>query len=585
MIENRPIVAITIGYVLGIIVGLYCKISVVFFYLVFLGIYLINIKPKKREFKLISFRRYFRYFKIVFTKKVILIILLSSIISNTILLKQNKRYESLYFGIEDVKVVATVISNVKEKDFKNVYKIKVEDVNGNHKFKNTYLYLNVKKNVRIFKYGEKIKISGIFEEPSKKRNYKGFNYKEYLKTLNIYGTINSKNLEKIEDAKNNIFKISNDIFLAIKKNIHKNFDKKTSNIIMGITFGYTEEIDEETKLDFSESNLSHILAVSGVHISFITFFINLLFRKVLGKKYSRIVTSVFLFSYMFLTGFSPSIVRAGLMTEIYLWSYILYRKNDLWQNLSLSLLAILMYNPFLIESTGVLLTFFGTIGIAIKPRNLDKVKKSIRNIIKNTIQVTTFVTIFISPILAVYFNKVPISSLLISVISEVFVGPIIFLSFIEIFILFIVPYTNLNNITGLICKLTNGLINIAELGRKMPLNKVYVVTPSIVQIIIYYFILLSGLFLYYIYRIKNLSPFQKRIKNLVSLFKYRFYQNKRKVISSFLVLFMVLSIFKIIPKDLNIYFIDVGQGDSCLIVTPQNKSILIDGGGSSSRRL
>ena len=47
-----------------------------------------------------------------------------------------------------------------------------------------------------------------------------------------------------------------------------------------------------------------------------------------------------------------------------------------------------------------------------------------------------------------------------------------------------------------------------------------------------------------------------------------------------LIFALVFQIIKVIPSDLKIYFIDVGQGDSCLIVTPKHKTILIDGGGN-----
>ena len=91
--------------------------------------------------------------------------------------------------------------------------------------------------------------------------------------------------------------------------------------------------------------------------------------------------------------------------------------------------------------------------------------------------------------------------------------------------------------------------------------------------------------MYCIYDIKSPKPVQNRIKNLVSLCKYRYRQNKKKVISILLIIVIIFTVFKFIPKNLRIYFIDVGQGDSCLIITPQNKTILLDGGGNPSRFL
>ena len=97
MLENRKILVAAIGYIIGIIMGLYCKISIVPFYVLFYIIYIFFInKKEKKKFKLFSIRRYFRYIKIVLNKKVIKIIVIFSIISNTIVLIQNYRYEKLY---------------------------------------------------------------------------------------------------------------------------------------------------------------------------------------------------------------------------------------------------------------------------------------------------------------------------------------------------------------------------------------------------------------------------------------------------------------------------------------------------------
>ena len=129
MLEKRPILIAVIGYILGILMGLYCKISIVLFYILIFLIYLIiGNKSKKDKFKLFSFRRYFRYVKIVFNKKVIKIIIIFSIVSNTIVLFQNYKYENLYKDLDGKNckfqgLVCDVTSDkVKVKILDNKYK-------------------------------------------------------------------------------------------------------------------------------------------------------------------------------------------------------------------------------------------------------------------------------------------------------------------------------------------------------------------------------------------------------------------------------------------------------------------------------
>ena len=76
---------------------------------------------------------------------------------------------------------------------------------------------------------------------------------------------------------------------------------------------------------------------------------------------------------MFITGFSPSVVRAGIMGTISVMSGVFYRKNDTWNNICLSLLLLLIYNPFLIKNISVLLSFAGTIGILVLQKNIKSI--------------------------------------------------------------------------------------------------------------------------------------------------------------------------------------------------------------------
>ena len=563
MLENRPIVAITIGYLIGIIMGLYFKISIVplyFGYFIFQFIY----KPHVRKFKLISIRRYFRYVKLCLTKKVFIIILVSSIISNTITLCKNSEFERFQNNTnkQEIQIQAKVISNENIKSFKKMYIVKA---------KNKKIYLKVSKNVKI-DYGDFVLIKGTFVKPKQRTNYKGFDYREYLKSKEIYGTINCKEVHII--SKNKIW--YNQIFLKVKRLIQRDFNKETSDILLGTILGYTDDIDENLKENFNQSNILHILAVSGMHIGYLLLFCTVIFDNLIGKKMSKYGSILVLFFYIKIIGYSPSAVRATIMAIMLLSSKVLYRKSDVWTNLSVSLLIMLIYNPFIIDNSGLLLSFVATIGI------LTYMKKfNFKNKIYNLIGITFSATIFIVPIMTTYFNKIPVLSLCISLVIGVISGPIIFLGYIYIMLNSFLKLGILKSILNLLIKI---LIFLAKCGGKMPLNQMYVATPNLIEILLYYLFIFMILFFISIYnpKRKQNKVFNKRMRNLISLAKYRFNQNKNGIISISIIIVFVFTIIKVIPSNLKIFFIDVGQGDSCLIVTPQNKKILIDGGGSEN---
>ena len=77
--------------------------------------------------------------------------------------------------------------------------------------------------------------------------------------------------------------------------------------------GYKDEISDEIQENFKESSISHILAVSGLHVSYIIISVSKSLEKILGKRTSKITTIFIIILYMFITNFSPSVVRAGLM--------------------------------------------------------------------------------------------------------------------------------------------------------------------------------------------------------------------------------------------------------------------------------
>ena len=602
--KNRPIVVATLGYIIGIIWGLYLKINIVSFYIVIYLILMIARLRKNKEkakFKFISIRKIFRYIKLIFNFKSLIIFILFSSISNILVINLNNKYEVLYSKIEEVEITAKIVNNGVKNDYKTTYKIKVEKLNKNKIYKNTYLLLNLNPNIKL-KYGDYIYLEGIYSKPSKSTNYKGFNYSEYLKTQKIYGTIKSEKVQIIQQNTNNIvYTASNNLFLKIKHKVQSNLAEDKANLLLGILFGYKEEISEEMQENFKQSNISHVLAVSGLHISYIIIIITNLLEKFQGKRLSKIIVIFFIIFYMFITNFSPSVVRAGLMGIISILANLTYNKNDIWTSISISLFIILIFNPYLLTTAGVLLSYGGTVGIIVFQNNIstffDKLKVKCKmhkykigtkllkiiDYVQDTITVSFSAQIFIAPIMLKLFNTISLSFFITNFFVSILIGPIIMFGFLFIISSFLflknipIIYIILKNILEALLQL---LIFISKFD--LPFSKIYLPTPALWQIGLYYGIILLGNFMYKIINKLKLSTFEKRLINWKNLIKHLIRKNNKKVIAIIAIVIIVAGSFLILPKDLKIHFIDVGQGDSTLVITPQNKKILIDGGGSEN---
>ncbi len=592
--KERPILIAVIGYMIGILWGLYFNFSVALFYIFIAAIYLIlKTFLSKNKWNILSPRRYFRYIKIFFNRKSIYLIIIISIISNLIVNFQNEKYENVYKDGEELTLIAIVDSNKEEKEYKDTYKIKTE-------YKDTHLILSVNKNKDIeLEYGDKILIKGEFVEPSEARNYGGFDYKEYLKSIKIYGTIKADSIEILAKNSNNpIFTFANNINLKIKENINKLIPEKYSAIFTGLILGDTSKVEEEVNDDFKIANISHVLAISGMHITYIVIGIELLLKRGIGKRKTRIITIIILVMYVFITGFMPSVVRSSIMGIIMLISKLIHRKNDIWTSISLSLLILLIYNPFLILNVGLQLSYLGTIGIVCFNKNvynfLRKLKirnKKIRykinrkfilfmDKIKEMLSVTLSAQIVILPILLFNFNILGIYFFISNILVSIIIGPIIIVGFVCILISFI--SIEIAKILSIFMSVgIQILISISEISH-LPFSKIYIPTPKVWQIVIYYICVIVINKIYISFNLKEPDFTSIRIRNLVALLKFKFRQNRNKVLKVLIVLVSLVFILNTIPEKLKIHFVDVGQGDCTFITTPQNKTILIDGGGSMS---
>ena len=586
--------------------GLYFKFSIVLLYILIIAIHIIykilkNEKNQARKFKLISFRRYFRYIKLVINKKIILLIIISSIISNSIVLIKDNKFNQLYKDEQKLTIRGVIVSDKEEKEYKDIYKIKIKYCNEYSKYKNEYLYIRISKKMNIeVNYGDEVIVEGQFLEPTGQRNYGGFNYKQYLKTLNICGSVNVEKIQ-IKDINklNIIFYLANKLSCNIENKIDDILEKEEASVLKGILLGKTDDIEDKTYEQFRVSSISHILAVSGMHISYIIFGTSLLLKKNLGKRNTKYVIIFILIFYMFLTGFSASIVRATIMGIIVIVSGLVHRKNDIWTSIALSLICILIYNPFLIIDIGLQLSYIGTIGIILLNKTIFKVIRNIKLTKRNKkykinrkrilfikkmqeiLSVTISAQISILPIILYHFNLFGTYFFISNLFVSIIIGPIIILGFLTIILSFIFyPISAMSaNILKLMIKI---LVQISNVGN-LPFSKIYFPTPKIWMIVLYYIFIVLFILIYPIYTKKKINTTQQRFRNIIALIKYKLRESNQKSIKILLVIFIIIIFFvHILPKNLKVNFVDVGQGDCTFIITPKNQTILIDGGGSKS---
>ena len=139
---------------------------------------------------------------------------------------------------------------------------------------------------------------------------------------------------------------------------------------------------------FKNSNLSHMLAVSGAHTSYVIMIVTFLMEKMKqNKRLSRYVTIIVLIIFCILTGATPSVERACIMAIYSIVATLCYKKADILVSLSLSILLLVLQNPYCILNVGLQLSFGGTIGIVIfsnlRRKKLEETQKWYKKIKNN----------------------------------------------------------------------------------------------------------------------------------------------------------------------------------------------------------
>lgn len=544
------IIEITLALIIGILWGLYLEIKFLIITLIFLYFYVV-VFYKKIKFQSL----------ILFT-----IIIISSIYTKN----DVEKFDRKYIDDSTIKMNVIILSHLRERDYTYKYTCKSE---VGDKF---IIYFKKKENT-IFKIGDVVSINGTYNLPDVARNKGTFNYRRYLNSNNIYGTILVESYEQLNAEKSPLSVVYN-----IQNIIHDNFQKVLSKeyvgLLSGMLIGETTDISDDTTDNFRNSGISHLLAVSGSNVALIIAFSNLIIIKIFGKRYSDFISIVFVIFFVLISGASPSVLRAGIMAILNLVANIISRKSDSITNLISSAFFILIVNPLAILNVGFLLSFAGTVGILMFSAEIKNfISKYIKiDFISENISLNFSAQIIILPISLYFFNSVS----LIGFIANLFIVPVTsILTFLGILLL-VITFVSIK-LAKILSVLVNPILKyilvMSEFFSKFDFLNLSLPKPSPIMIIIFYLLL----FLEYDNYINKKQIYLIRISNMPRSNLNE--KIKKCIYAIFIVLIVISSTIKVLPKRyVELTAIDVGQGDSFLMVSKRGTRILIDGGGSET---
>ena len=208
--------------------------------------------------------------------------------------------------------------------------------------------------------------------------------------------------------------VSENINQTVTDFTDKNFDSAVAWLFKAVILGDKSNLSKDIGQDFSASGIGHLLAVSGLHVGFVVaILVYVLDKTKVKRKYSAIIMTLLLFAYCYLCGFSSSVIRASVMSLVFVYASCLGKKYDALNCLAIAGYIILLVKPLYVFDAGFLLSFLSVFCIFTLHKPICKMFLKIKcpNVIAQTLSLTLCVQVGLLPIMAVYYSQFSILSL------------------------------------------------------------------------------------------------------------------------------------------------------------------------------
>jgi competence protein ComEC len=369
----------------------------------------------------------------------------------------------------------------------------------------------------------------------------------------------------------------------IRQFIRANLGSEEAALFQALILGERQDIDPSLREPFSQTGLGHILAVSGLHIGLVAWAAFLLFKWLLMRSYrltlafdirklAALLACIPVIFYACLAGLQVSTQRAMIMALVFFASVILDREKDIWSTLAFAALIVLSLDPQALFSISFQLSFGAVLGIlwltSPLARHMGGAARDQGGIKGTTMllgrhflglaAICLAAQVFLLPIIVLYFHRVSGVALFANLMTIPILGLWIIPT--GLFSALVLPLSP--HLARLILQLgatgLHGMMGIIRFWSQLPFASFWMVTPSPLEIALFYAILFC------IFFIRSRSWISKALVVLCGLFMldaaYWTYQVEFR-------------------RDLRVTFLDVGQGNSALVQFPGGRRMVIDGGG------
>lgn len=447
----------------------------------------------------------------------------------------------------------------------DLLQIKAEDLYNHEKYLLRYKIQSEQEKVLLQSrnfYGQKCHIAGSLEQPKRAKNENAFNFRDYLERNSIFWLLESKNmpLQTCTSKRLDPFTLVKQVRFNGIHYIETHFPSEVAGLSSALIYGDESLMTPDLLTDYQKVGISHLLAISGLHVSLLVGMIFLIGIRIgITREMMSSFLLLFLPVYAVLTGGSPSVVRAVLMIFLVMLALKWGTRLKLlpFDALSLAFSLFLLFKPFVLFDVGFQLSFSVSGAIILSGKSI--LGQYQNNLIR--MLMTTLVAQLSSlPILLFQFFGVSLLSILINLLFiplySYFFLPGVYVLFLIQIIIGKAPGMLMNGFTFVV-HTSNRLV---ELFSEWSFANFTPGRPGTI------FLILDSLIVFTLFLVWE----QRNRRNRGRIF----------VVLCSILLFLPLG-WKTINPIGEVSVIDVGQGDSILIHLPFDQgNYLIDTGGT-----